>query len=164
MVKRKVGERAIILFDSIDLDILKILNTAWGEDRVYEGKGILELAKKLNLRHKNLKPHVTKLMALDLIFAWRGPDGKVKIGTGMTASEQFQPDEITKDDWREINEQRALLKYLNKSQTEQTKLNLLKDMGFDLREKTKTMDYAAELKRLKENTKKRSKSSSEKAL
>ena len=46
-----------IYFDSIDLQILEKLSGAQNINNVPEGYGILELAKALNIKHKNLKPH-----------------------------------------------------------------------------------------------------------
>ena len=59
MEKRKVGERAEILIDTIDLEILEYLNGA--------ESGILELANYLNINHKNLKPHIEKLIRANLL-------------------------------------------------------------------------------------------------
>ena len=66
MSKRNVGERGRVLFDSIDLQILELLN---GEKYF----GVLELTKSLRIKHKNLKPHLEKLMKANLVWAMR-PD------------------------------------------------------------------------------------------
>jgi predicted transcriptional regulator len=60
-LKRKTGERANILFDSIDLEILEtiILN---------QTLGVLELCNKLRVNHFSLKPHIDRLLSLNLIF------------------------------------------------------------------------------------------------
>jgi len=59
-MKRKVGERAEVLIDTIDLEILRILE--------YTSYGVLELAEKLKIQHKNLKPHLEKLIKSELII------------------------------------------------------------------------------------------------
>lgn len=157
MSKRKVGERAEILFDSIDLDILKTLNEARNRyGGYYEGLGILDLAQKLNLKHKNLKPHIDKLLALDLIFAWKD-EQKIRIGTEMENVKDLDEEMFEKKEWKEMQEetkeQRALLKYLEKSKQQQYKSKLAKDIEFDLRKKKNIegINYKSELKRLQKN-------------
>ena len=49
-MKRKVGERANILFDDIDLKILETLNNS------DDGLKVLTITNKLGMKHKNLKP------------------------------------------------------------------------------------------------------------
>lgn len=59
----KLGRKSKVLFDSIDLDILNILK---GLDNPI---GVLDLGKKINLTHQNLKPHLEKLIKSDFIIA-----------------------------------------------------------------------------------------------
>lgn len=73
MAKRKVGERAEILFDSIDLKILEELSNTYIAGN---GLQVFELVNRLKLEHKNLKPHIDKLLALDLIGIIRSTDSK----------------------------------------------------------------------------------------
>lgn len=61
MKTRGVGERAKILIDSIDLEILEFLE---GCEVVI---GVLDLANRLDIKHKNLKPHLEKLIRIGLI-------------------------------------------------------------------------------------------------
>jgi len=78
MDKRNIGQRASVLFDSIDLEILERL------DKYNQGMGVLELATALKIKHKNLKPHIDKLRKLELIFIYKHPtDNKVLLWTGM---------------------------------------------------------------------------------
>jgi hypothetical protein len=63
MTKRKAGERANILFDDIDFQILNLLS----DPRSREGLQVLELANSLRIKHNSLKPHIDKLMFLKLI-------------------------------------------------------------------------------------------------
>lgn len=63
-MRRKVGERAKVLFDSIDLAILELL------DYSFIGLSVSELVSKLKIKHKNLKPHIDKLRKLELISLW----------------------------------------------------------------------------------------------
>lgn len=69
MVKRKVGERAEILFDSIDLEVLKKFNSFNNAVKV------LELADSLKINHNSLKPHIDKLMTLGLINTNKNKEG-----------------------------------------------------------------------------------------
>jgi hypothetical protein len=46
MDKRNIGQRASVLFDSIDLEILEIL------DNSNQGKGVLELVTALKIKHR----------------------------------------------------------------------------------------------------------------
>lgn len=56
-----VGRKSKVLIDSIDLEILSIL-----DDK--EGIGVLELAEKINLTHQNVKTHLEKLIRASLIL------------------------------------------------------------------------------------------------
>ena len=56
------GRKSKVLMDSIDLEILDILDRYNQEDI-----GVLELAEKINLTHQNLKKHLEKLIRLDLV-------------------------------------------------------------------------------------------------
>lgn len=58
----KVRGKGEVYFDSVDLEILEFLI-----DRAQNGAGVLEIADKLNISHKSLKPHIDKLRFLDLI-------------------------------------------------------------------------------------------------
>lgn len=59
-----VGRKSKVLLDSIDLEILKILN----EYSSYNGLGILELTNKIKLTHQNLKKHLEKLIRIELVL------------------------------------------------------------------------------------------------
>ena len=64
--KRGVGNRAHIYFDSIDLQILEFLDNP--NHFTHEGGySVLEVAEKLNINHKSLKPHIDKLLTIGLI-------------------------------------------------------------------------------------------------
>ncbi len=56
------GRKSKVLFDSIDLKILETLS------ETYDGIGVLDLAKKMNLTHQNLKKHLEKLLKARLIM------------------------------------------------------------------------------------------------
>jgi len=71
MEKRKVGERAEILVDSIDLQILEVLENS------EVGIGVLELAHRLNINHNSIKPHLEKLMRIKLILSKQGFNRKI---------------------------------------------------------------------------------------
>lgn len=59
-MKRKIGERAKILLDTIDQSILNKLSE--------KELGILELSREINISYKNLKPHINKLIKSHLIY------------------------------------------------------------------------------------------------
>jgi len=66
MKKRKIGMRAEILLDEIDLAILDI-----AKSKEVHGLGVLELAREINLSPKSLFPHLRKLINADLVVATR---------------------------------------------------------------------------------------------
>ena len=121
------GKRAEVLFDSIDLQILKILNSA------QLGIGVLDLVQRLNLKHKNLKPHLDKLIALGLVIVWRDTQNqKIKICSEMEVFGDNNEDEELQD---KIKKHRALLEFLEKAEEENNKLKSMQLTLFDLRKK-----------------------------
>jgi len=164
MKKRNVGERAETYFDSIDLQILEKLNTAQNVNGNPEGFGILELANALNIKHKNLKPHIDKLRKLDLIFAYKNSDNKLYLWTGKAnvfyhlendlSLITENPEEEQKLQ-RELNKKEALLEYLKKVRELSIAEEVQKAIETDFRKiKSKLplqVDYKKELKRLKKN-------------
>jgi len=136
MDKRNIGQRASVLFDSIDLEILEML------DKSNQGMGVLELATALKIKHKNLKPHIDKLRKLELIFIYKHTDNKIYLWTGMAnmrenfgmdfwsvCNTQKEVDNLQK----EIEEQEALLKYLKKVKTFEYETEMQKGLELDLR-------------------------------
>lgn len=67
MRKRNVGEKAKVLLDSLDLEILNLLNTSKYKDSAI-GYGVLDMVKMLNVTHKTIKPHIDKLKKSNLIL------------------------------------------------------------------------------------------------
>jgi len=65
MVK-ETRKRGIIYFDSIDLEILEFINKPNYKENT-DGWGVLEIANNLNISHISLKPHIDKLLRLELI-------------------------------------------------------------------------------------------------
>jgi len=65
MVKVKKRSRGIIYLDSIDLEILEFIEEKHKAN--YIAVGVLELVEKMNISHISLKPHIDKLLYLDLI-------------------------------------------------------------------------------------------------
>jgi len=64
--KRGIGNRANIYFDSIDLEILELLNIP--NRKTYEGGySVIDIIEKLKINNKSLKPHIDKLLTLGLI-------------------------------------------------------------------------------------------------
>jgi hypothetical protein len=66
MVKEKTRSRGVVYLDSIDLEILEFLDKPNNNESV-NGWGVLEIVKELNISHVSLKPHIDKLLRLDLI-------------------------------------------------------------------------------------------------
>lgn len=134
MVKRKVGERARILFDDIDLKILKLLDKSQGNNIYYS---IEDLADKLSLKHKNLKPHVDKLLMLKLIYIFKDLDGKNNIFSEI--DNRHKPNERkfkTREDYInaliEVEKKRALFNYLEQSNSFSLS-GVIKNKEFDIR-------------------------------
>ena len=64
-MKKENRKRGIIYFDSIDLEILELLDTPNKVNSI--GWGVLEIVDRLNISHISLKPHIDKLLRLKLI-------------------------------------------------------------------------------------------------
>lgn len=136
MVKRKVGERARILFDDIDLKILRLLNnnSEHGYNVFY---GIMELADKLFLKHKNLKPHIDKMIKLKLVSIVKDLDGKTIVLSEINdkykpIKRNFKTEEDYIEALKEVERKRALLSYLEQS-NDFSLGNYAKNEDFDLR-------------------------------
>lgn len=166
MRKRNVGERAETYFDSIDLQILEKLDTAQNINNQPNGFGILELANALNIKHKNLKPHIDKLIKLELIFAYKSNEDKLYLWTGRANMEynfdydfSMITDNLKKQEEmrKELEEEETLLKYLKKVRGLSYKDSLKKSIETDFRKLKSTLpkqiNYTSELKRLKKNKK-----------
>lgn len=65
MVKEK-RKRGVPYLDNVDLEILEFLDTPNYSANTY-GWGVLDIVNKLNIQHNNLKPHIDKLLRLNLI-------------------------------------------------------------------------------------------------
>jgi len=65
MVKEK-RKRGVPYLDSVDLEILEFLDTP-NYSANKNGWGVLDVVKKLEIQHNNLKPHIDKLLKLNLI-------------------------------------------------------------------------------------------------
>jgi hypothetical protein len=72
MVKEK-RKRGVPYLDSVDLEILEYLSNANWNERDLVGYGVLEVANHLQLNHNNLKPHIDKLLHLNLITIQEKP-------------------------------------------------------------------------------------------
>jgi hypothetical protein len=159
MVKRKVGERAEILLDSIDLEILKKIKSGYGINGGYDGIGVLELANILNIKHNSLKPHLDKLMFLNLIFSYKNSQNKVMLGCGMEnikelSEFEFDSKKEYEEALKEAEHQQTLIKYLEKIKTYYHEKEMKNLIDFDLRKKNdlpKQINYTKELERLKRN-------------
>lgn len=65
MTKEK-RKRGVPYLDSVDLEILEFLDTP-NYSANKNGWAVLDVVKKLNIQHNNLKPHIDKLLKLKLI-------------------------------------------------------------------------------------------------
>lgn len=66
MKKIEKRKRGIPYLDSIDLEILEFLDEPnYKENK--NGWGVLDIVDKLEIKHNNLKPHIDKLLKLNLI-------------------------------------------------------------------------------------------------
>jgi len=65
MVKEK-RKRGVPYLDSVDLEILEFLDTP-NYSANKNGWAVLDVVKKLDIQHNNLKPHIDKLLKLNLI-------------------------------------------------------------------------------------------------
>ena len=117
MVKREIGERANILFDDIDLKIVKIIN-----DYSNNGIGVIDLSKKLNITHISLKPHIDKLIHLELIFMVKNNEDRAVLKPNKNDIEKIK---VFLDYLNETNN------YLNKRKIDKSKK---KPVGYDLRD------------------------------
>ncbi len=141
-MKRGIGERARVLFDEIDLKILELLNHPSPDYKNNRDKryGILEIAGKLDLKHKNLKPHIDKLLRLELIFPYEN-EGKLYITTGLQNFKDMGEDVTemahTKSEQEQIlkqlSEEKILLNYLKKVSEQFRGEELKKRVAIDFR-------------------------------
>lgn len=72
-MKRGIGVKSKILLDVLDLEIINILNSV--------PSGIMELQKKLFIKHKSLRKHLDKLIKVDLVKSAQVPKSRKKILT-----------------------------------------------------------------------------------
>lgn len=129
MTGRK-GERAKILFDSIDLEILKILTR--------EELSVLELGEKLELNHKNLKPHLDKLLSLNFIFPYKTIHGKIRLISVIKNVEddpdyQFDSDDFSQDLVKKIENLKIFIEIMENIEAYNLKKQMSRDLELDLR-------------------------------
>lgn len=126
MNKRKNGERAKILFDSIDLEVLKKLNTS------SDGIGVLDLAKQLKLSHISLKPHIDKLIHLELIKSWKDQNKNVLVSFVGIFKEMLK-DSGDKEFLEEFKNQESLVLFLERAMKFSLRKENQEDTNIDLR-------------------------------
>lgn len=152
MIKRNTGERAETYFDSIDLQILEKLNYPKNINNSPEGLSVLELAETLKIKHKNLKPHIDKLLRLNLIFAYKDDKNKLRLMTGSANVEYtFGGDvSVITDNLKEqeeirnsLREEETILKYLKKVRELKREEDLKKEIEIDLRKKEVSNDLSS---------------------
>lgn len=80
-MKMVVGRKSRVLVDSLDVDILKIID-------LRGHIGVLELSRAINLTHANLKKHLEKLIRAGLVTTSRHqPSGKISLDTPLSWKE-----------------------------------------------------------------------------
>lgn len=141
MGRRKVGERARVLFDFIDLMIIKTINSS------KEGLSVLELVDKLGLRHKNLKPHMDKLITLKLIKTYKDREGKAILSTAskdlVLLKIAYDMNSAYGEKKKLAEKEEALMKYLNEAYEYLKNKDNLDLIDIDLR-KTKNIETRKE--------------------
>lgn len=143
MVKRNVGERARILFDDIDLKILRLLNHN-SEHMPSLFSSVMELADTLSLKHKNLKPHIDKLLRLKLVSIFKDLDGKTLVISEINNKKPKERDFKTKEEYiealKEAEKKSGLLSYLEQSNEFSCNKKTANREDFDIRKmKRKTI-------------------------
>jgi len=149
MVKRKVGERAEILVDTLDLEILSEIRK--------EELGVLELANKLNIQHKNLKPHLVKLINVGLILISKTKNRKILLILPENLYEQIgQVMSASGKSLREnAEEQSYFLKVLNKINSLEYQKQTLYDIDKELEKYDKNIKVRKEHHKLIEKIRKK---------
>lgn len=106
------GRKSKVLLDSIDLEILEKLNPYSSN----LGLGVIELTKKINLTHQNLKKHLEKLIKAHLIIPLtQSNTNKISLVTPYLYRDWDPADEEEDRKQREhIAEYNVILSYLRK--------------------------------------------------
>ncbi len=73
-MKRKPGVKGRPIIDSIDFEILNLLKD--------KSHFVLEICKKINIMHKNLQPHLIKLLRFELIKVSKGINQRYEFELG----------------------------------------------------------------------------------
>jgi len=160
--KRGVGNRAYIYFDSIDLQILEFLDKP---NRVTHEGGypVLEVAEKLNINHKSLKPHIDKLLSLGLIettylnYAGNNAINPLPSNNGLTTPRQSfwfyndaelyddENDTRIEEDKKKAERFNNILKILQEIRGKFYKDNAKKEIYLDLRSKKTIKEFGKHL-------------------
>lgn len=144
MSKRKIGQRAEVLLDTIDLEILNILGKhnpkTRGKYNEYNGMQVLQLAEAVKIQHNSLKPHLDKLRYLGLINSRKNSEGKVILGLSLEFFKEIEEgDFASQKEYKkillEVENQEALIIYMNKIKEFLENKEMEKEIEFDLRKK-----------------------------
>lgn len=167
--KRK---RGVPYLDSMDLEILEFLDRL--NDPIQFGWSVLDIVKQLNIKHNNLKPHIDKLLNLNLIcvvdithYNAKGnkPNVNKKVGLSTVRAvndfwlrdlvEQVEDKESIEEVKKEIENFKRVLKFLRSVRAYYYNIENKTQIDFDLRKAT-TQDRLIN-KRIKTLKKSRSK-------
>jgi predicted ArsR family transcriptional regulator len=141
-MKERKSWRGEVYLDSIDLDILTLLNNYRSKDIHIKGMKVLDIAEELGIKHQSLKPHLDKLLAVGLIvsivYQKKGTDRRevLLVSTeeylSIRTDQELELDEDTKRTLNSVVETKKMLqrirKYLDEKDTS-------KSINFDLRKK-----------------------------
>lgn len=131
----KKSERGKVLFDDIDLRILNMLKAPY-----VKKISVIDLSKQLDINHKNLKPHINKLITLDLIFPYQEFDGKIYLASTLENAKQLSENDFdNKKDFDEMLQERiiqqGLMNMLYKADIYLTTEKMFEGLELDLRKK-----------------------------
>lgn len=144
------GRKSKVLVDSIDLDILTTLNPY---SYINIGLGVLELAKKINLTHQNLKRHLEKLIKARLVLTLTSSgSNKISLVTPYYFHDYNGDNEeqIKKD----VEEYEAILSFLKKMNNLDYEKETISKISREMKDNfSKRINYKKELNRLKRNEK-----------
>ncbi len=123
-----VGRKSKVLFDSIDLKILEILDNYYSKHQE-KGMGILELTKRIKLTHQNLKTHLEKLIKTGVILTITFPNSnRIELVTPKVFM-SIKDKDIQKD----AEEHEVLLSFLRKANSLETEKKTISQISKEMK-------------------------------
>lgn len=146
------GRKSKVLFDSIDLEILRTIEEA---GKSGSETGVLDLAKAIDLTHSNLKKHLEKLSKARLVIIGQitsGNNRRLVLETPVSLYDKTNGEDITEEEIKDIADYKAFVRLAEKlNEVEFVKETLYEISREMAKEKKKHIDYPKELKRLEKN-------------